>query len=196
MTKKNPENGNGNEEGPETGPLSDVGGTSSDSDSGEKSGKRPELATVIAPYSATSKEQLSLQKGQMILVRKKTETGWWQGEIQASGTGTKGRKRQVGWFPASYVKLMGGSDKPEAAPADDAAPGVSPAPEVAAASTEEPERPKFKALYSYAGQHEDELAFNVGDIITLISKEEEAWWKGELDGNQGVFPSNYVEELN
>ena len=22
----------------------------------------------------------------MILVRKKTETGWWQGEIQASGT--------------------------------------------------------------------------------------------------------------
>ena len=54
--------------------------------SGEKSGKRPELATVIAPYSATSKEQLSLQKGQMILVRKKTETGWWQGEIQASGT--------------------------------------------------------------------------------------------------------------
>ena len=51
-------------------------------------------------------------------------------------------------------------------------------------------------MYSYAGQHEDELAFNVGDIITLISKEEEAWWKGELDGNQGVFPSNYVEEIN
>ena len=52
-----------------------------------KSGKKaPELATVIAPYSATSKEQLTLQKGQMILVRKRTETGWWQGEIQASGT--------------------------------------------------------------------------------------------------------------
>ena len=51
-----------------------------------KSGKKPELATVIAPYTASSKEQLSLQKGQMILVRKKTETGWWQGEIQASGT--------------------------------------------------------------------------------------------------------------
>lgn len=51
-----------------------------------KSGKKPELATVIAPYTASSKEQLNLQKGQMILVRKKTETGWWQGEIQASGT--------------------------------------------------------------------------------------------------------------
>ena len=51
-----------------------------------KSGKKPELATVIAPYTATGKEQLTLQKGQMILVRKKTETGWWQGEVQASGT--------------------------------------------------------------------------------------------------------------
>jgi len=51
-----------------------------------KSGKKPELATVIAPYSATGKEQLNLQGGQMILVRKKTDTGWWQGEIQASGT--------------------------------------------------------------------------------------------------------------
>ena len=39
---------------------------------------------------------------------------------------------------------MGGSDKPAAAPGGDAAPGVSPAPEAAAASTEEPERPKFK----------------------------------------------------
>ena len=41
-----------------------------------------ELAKVVAPYDATSKEQLSLTKGQMILVRKKTDSGWWQGEIQ------------------------------------------------------------------------------------------------------------------
>jgi len=70
-----------------------------------KSSKKPELATVVAPYSASGKEQvnvfyslnsfdiallilfylcqLTLIKGQMILVRKKTDTGWWQGEIQA-----------------------------------------------------------------------------------------------------------------
>ena len=37
---------------------------------------------MVAPYEATSKEQLSLAKGQLVLVRKKTEKGWWQGEIQ------------------------------------------------------------------------------------------------------------------
>ena len=41
-----------------------------------------ELAKVIAPYEATSKEQLTLTKGQMIMVKKRTETGWGQGEIQ------------------------------------------------------------------------------------------------------------------
>ena len=64
-------------------------------------GKKGEIATVIAPYQATSSEQLSLQRGQLVCIRKKTTTGWWEGELQA-----KGKKKQVGWFPASYVKIM------------------------------------------------------------------------------------------
>ena len=136
-------------------------------------GKKLGLAKVVAPYEATSKEQLSLNRGQMVLIRKKTETGWWQGEIQASG----GKKRQVGWFPASYVKMMADSKEEK----KDA---------VAVSSG-----PMLKALFPYQGQQEDELNFDEGAIIKLVSKEEEAWWKGELDGKVGVFPSNYVEEI-
>jgi hypothetical protein len=47
----------------------------------EAGGKKMELAKVVAPYEATSKEQLTLAKGQMIVIKKKTETGWWQGEL-------------------------------------------------------------------------------------------------------------------
>lgn len=61
---------------------------------------------MIAPYQATSPEQLSLQRGQLIMVRKKTDSGWWEGELQA-----KGRRRQVGWFPASYVKVLNSSGR-------------------------------------------------------------------------------------
>ena len=64
------------------------------------------------------------------------------------------------------------------------------------AAASEAKKPQFRALYSYAGQHDDELAFNAGDIISLISKDEEAWWKGQLDDRIGVFPSNYVEEIH
>jgi len=41
-----------------------------------------EIGTVIAPYDATSSEQLTLQLGQLIQIRKKTDTGWWEGELQ------------------------------------------------------------------------------------------------------------------
>jgi len=43
-----------------------------------------DIATVIAPYQATGPEQLSLQPGQLIDVRKKNPSGWWEGELQAS----------------------------------------------------------------------------------------------------------------
>lgn len=65
--------------------------------------RKSEIAQAIAPYEATSSEQLTLTRGTLIMIRKKTESGWWEGEIHA-----KGRKRQIGWFPASYVKVLQG----------------------------------------------------------------------------------------
>ena len=41
-----------------------------------------EIATVLAPYQATGPEQLQLQPGQLIDVRKKNPSGWWEGELQ------------------------------------------------------------------------------------------------------------------
>ncbi|CAG2123594.1 unnamed protein product, partial [Medioppia subpectinata] len=51
--------------------------------------KKLEIVTVIAPYKATGPEQLSLEKQQLIQVRKKTSSGWWEGEMQV-----KGKKKQ------------------------------------------------------------------------------------------------------
>lgn len=45
-------------------------------------GRKPEIVQVIAPYQATSAEQLNLQRGQLIMIRKKTDSGWWEGELQ------------------------------------------------------------------------------------------------------------------
>lgn len=63
-----------------------------------------EIVTAMAAYTATGPEQLSLEVGQLIQVRKKTQSGWWEGELQA-----KGKKKQIGWFPSSYVKPLGSS---------------------------------------------------------------------------------------
>ncbi|XP_042325431.1 CD2-associated protein isoform X2 [Sceloporus undulatus] len=72
--------------------------------------------------------------------------------------------------------------------------------EVAKAETEDKQKAKeyCKALYSYEGTNEDELSFKEGDIIQLISKDtgESGWWKGELNGKEGVFPDNFALQIN
>ena len=42
----------------------------------DKSGKKLELAQVLAPYEATSKEQLTLAKGQMIIIKWVSRNLW------------------------------------------------------------------------------------------------------------------------
>uniref|UniRef100_A0A8C7IJ95 Intersectin-1 n=1 Tax=Oncorhynchus kisutch TaxID=8019 RepID=A0A8C7IJ95_ONCKI len=140
-------------------------------------GKKPEIAQVIAPYTATGAEQLTLAPGQLILIRKKNPGGWWEGELQA-----RGKKRQIGWFPANYVKLL--------------------SPSTSKTTPTEPTPPKLPmpsavcqviGMYDYMAQNDDELPFGKGQIINVLSREDPDWWKGELNGSVGLFPSNYVK---
>ncbi|MBZ3889383.1 Intersectin-1 [Sciurus carolinensis] len=138
-------------------------------------GKKPEIAQVIASYTATGPEQLTLAPGQLILIRKKNPGGWWEGELQA-----RGKKRQIGWFPANYVKLLSpGTSKitPTELPKSAALPTVC----------------QVIGMYDYTAQNDDELAFSKGQIINVLSKEDPDWWKGEVSGQVGLFPSNYVK---
>ncbi|KIK04304.1 hypothetical protein K443DRAFT_676060 [Laccaria amethystina LaAM-08-1] len=52
------------------------------------------------------------------------------------------------------------------------------------------------ALYDFAAQADGDLSFNAGDRIELVEKTQSAedWWTGRLNGQQGVFPGNYVQE--
>ncbi|XP_018431025.1 PREDICTED: intersectin-2 [Nanorana parkeri] len=130
--------------------------------------KKPEIAQVTTAYTATGSEQLSLAPGQLILILKKNASGWWQGELQA-----RGKKRQKGWFPATHVKLLGPTN-------DKTAPAFNPVCQVI-------------AMYEYVANNEDELNFNKGQLINVISKDDADWWQGEINGATGLFPSNYVK---
>ncbi|XP_032679451.1 intersectin-2 isoform X3 [Odontomachus brunneus] len=146
----------------------------------QQRGRKPEIVQVIAPYQATSGEQLDLQRGQLIMIRKKTDSGWWEGELQA-----RGKKRQIGWFPATYVKLLTSSSNRS-----------TPVSHGYQDSPTDPNIERVMALYPYQAQNEDELSFEKGDVISVLSKEETAWWRGELNGVSGVFPSNYVSSMS
>ncbi|ORY90841.1 hypothetical protein BCR35DRAFT_274858 [Leucosporidium creatinivorum] len=49
------------------------------------------------------------------------------------------------------------------------------------------------ALYDFNGVESTDLPFKKGDIITILAKDDEEWWKGRLKISEGMFPRNYVE---
>jgi len=52
------------------------------------------------------------------------------------------------------------------------------------------------ALYDYQAQQSDELSFVKGNVIAVLSKDHPDWWMGELAGNTGIFPANFVGPLH
>ena len=49
-----------------------------------------------------------------------------------------------------------------------------------------------QALYQYTGQHSDELSFQVGAVIALVSQVDGNWLHGRLGGQTGLIPVSYV----
>ncbi|XP_046855315.1 growth factor receptor-bound protein 2-like [Xenia sp. Carnegie-2017] len=49
-----------------------------------------------------------------------------------------------------------------------------------------------KALFDFNPQEENELQFKKGEIIEVVEQDDPNWWKGRLQGREGLFPSNYV----
>lgn len=76
--------------------------------------------------------------------------------------------------------------KAPAAPAGGAAAPPPPRPAAAAEKKE-----IAIGMYTFKAEESNELAFNKGDRITVISKQGD-WWEGELNGKRGIFPANYV----
>ncbi|KAJ7922935.1 hypothetical protein B0H13DRAFT_1978588 [Mycena leptocephala] len=52
------------------------------------------------------------------------------------------------------------------------------------------------ALYDFVAQADGDLSFSTGDQIEVVERgaSAEDWWTGRLNGQQGVFPGNYVQD--
>lgn len=55
---------------------------------------------ALYPYRAKKDDHLSFNKNDVIIVKEQQDM-WWSGELSGN----------VGWFPKSYVKLLGGTLK-------------------------------------------------------------------------------------
>ncbi|XP_005936885.1 GRB2-related adapter protein 2b [Haplochromis burtoni] len=54
---------------------------------------------------------------------------------------------------------------------------------------------QVRALYDFKAEEADELEFSAGDIIEVLEVSDQTWWKGQLRGKKGLFPSNYTKPI-
>ncbi|CEQ41504.1 SPOSA6832_03237, partial [Sporobolomyces salmonicolor] len=67
---------------------------------------------------------------------------------------------------------------------------------ISAAAPQERRKPsRVKALFDFEGQTPEELPFRKGDVISVVECVYADWWKGELRGRVGIFPTNHVLEM-
>uniref|UniRef100_A0A8D0C993 Neutrophil cytosolic factor 2 n=1 Tax=Salvator merianae TaxID=96440 RepID=A0A8D0C993_SALMN len=50
------------------------------------------------------------------------------------------------------------------------------------------------ARYTYEATQPEDLAFQKGDTILVLTKVNNEWWEGECNGKVGIFPKAFVEE--
>ncbi|KAG7259451.1 hypothetical protein CRUP_030266, partial [Coryphaenoides rupestris] len=63
------------------------------------------------------------------------------------------------------------------------------------AATPDSRAPEYcKVTFTFDSTHEDELSLKEGDVIHVLSKDtgEPGWWRGRINGREGVFPDNFV----
>eukprot|EP01136_Pigoraptor_vietnamica_P016365 Opistho-1_new@60299 len=108
-------------------------------------------------------------------------------KLDLSGTMNEPKFREKLGQSLSTMSLQAAQQQPQAAPSQPVVPKrpvASSAPEPGAVCV---------ALYPYDGGRGDELCFYAGDEIRVIDTSNAVWWKGELRGAVGLFPSSYVQ---
>ncbi|XP_053317270.1 CD2-associated protein [Spea bombifrons] len=154
-------------------------------------------------YDAVHDDELTIHVGDIIRnVKKLEEEGWLEGELH-------GRR---GAFPDNFVKEV--KKDPEVTEDQIPAkrekagnvaslvqrisvygiPGLGPPPPTKSLKKKSKKR-QCKVLFEYIPQNEDELELKVGEVLDIIEEVEEGWWSGSNNGKSGLFPSNFVKEL-
>ncbi|XP_017925682.1 sorbin and SH3 domain-containing protein 2 isoform X29 [Manacus vitellinus] len=163
-----------------------------------------EIGEAVAKYnfSADTNVELSLKKGDRVILLKRVDQNWYEGKIP-------GTNRQ-GIFPVSYVEVI----KKNASKSVDDYPDP-PIPQSYSSdrihhlSSTKPQRPvlshenihsggePFQALYNYTPRNEDELELREGDVIDVMEKCDDGWFVGTSRRTKffGTFPGNYVKRL-
>jgi hypothetical protein len=130
-------------------------------------------ARITFDYTAKSSTELSVSKGDEVILRAVDHDEWW--EVEKDGT--------VGFVPKSFCKVGKKREKDRDKEKEK--------------EKEKEKLGKVKAEFAYTAQSEAELSLVAGETIRLTSTEDAEWWSGTNSGGKsGFFPASFVSSVS
>ncbi|XP_041910775.1 sorbin and SH3 domain-containing protein 2 isoform X6 [Arvicola amphibius] len=143
-----------------------------------------EIGEAIAKYNfnADTNVELSLRKGDRIILLKRVDQNWYEGKIPGSN--------RQGIFPVSYVEVIKKNAKGAEDYPDPPLPHSYSSDRVHSLSSNKPHRSgfthdniqgqgePFQALYNYTPRNEDELELRESDVVDVMEKCDDGWFVG------------------
>lgn len=126
-------------------------------------------ALALHSFYAQSNRELSFKKGDIILVLRRINDDWLEGEHQGF----------IGIFPLNHVELFPIEQNDEIN------------------HQEKIEEIEGEAIvkYDFIPQKTFELQLRKGDKVILLRRLDDNWYEGRLNHIEGIFPAAYVETL-
>ena len=156
------------------------------------------FALAIYDYKAQQYGELTIKKNEKLMVLDDSES-WWK---------VKNEKQEDGYVPSNYIKRVESLKSKKSWKNFFAASGKKPSdstngpseyctPEDIFGSPGSGSKVKCVALakFAYKPVRDDEIELKRNEKILVLEKEGDGWWKGQINGKTGWFPSNYAEEL-
>ncbi|XP_035231380.1 sorbin and SH3 domain-containing protein 1-like [Stegodyphus dumicola] len=122
-------------------------------------------ARALFDFKAESPKEISLKKGDMVMILRQLDKNWYEGEHQGT----------IGIFPISYVEIV----PPEhvSSPVKASTDGIA------------------KALYDFVAQTSVELSVRKGDTVSLIRRVDANWYEARFNNKKGIIPVSYLQVL-
>uniref|UniRef100_A0A672IDX0 Sorbin and SH3 domain containing 2a n=1 Tax=Salarias fasciatus TaxID=181472 RepID=A0A672IDX0_SALFA len=179
-----------------------------------------EIGEAVARYNfnADTNVELSLRKGERVIVIRQVDQNWYEGKIPDT--------TKQGIFPVSYVDIV------KRSPARSSSHHIDPhgysssrTPTSTPVKVSQPLHKSsvfilvncvflsfvqrlvqdalhgggepYQALYNYMPRNEDELELREGDVVDVMEKCDDGWFVGTSRRSKlfGTFPGNYVKQL-
>ncbi|XP_035029693.1 sorbin and SH3 domain-containing protein 2 isoform X1 [Hippoglossus stenolepis] len=156
-----------------------------------------EIGEAVARYNfnADTNVELSLRKGERVIVVRQVDQNWYEGKIPDS--------TKHGIFPVAYVDIIKRSPSKSSDHHIDLrghlgqrTPSSTSSKRLVQDALHGGGDP-YQAVYNYTPRNEDELELREGDIVDVMEKCDDGWFVGTSRRSKlfGTFPGNYVKQL-